>query len=56
MLSLIVFDYGIELLHAQYPGTGALRFVVEIVFELSISIFKWIQPRPTLNQCFIWVN
>jgi len=59
VLSLLVFDYRIELLHAQYPGTGALRFVVEIVIELLFSILKWIQPRSTLNQCFpviIWVN
>jgi len=59
VLSLLVFDYGIELLHAQYPGTCAPRFVVEIVFELSFSIFKWVQPRSTPNQCFpviIWVN
>ena len=59
VLSLLVFDYGIELLHVQYPGTGALRFVVEIVIELLFSILKWIQPRSTLNQCFpviIWVN
>ena len=60
VLSLLVFDYGIELLHVQYPGTGALSFVVEIVIELLFSILKWIQPRSTLNQCFhaviIWVN
>jgi len=59
VLSLLVFDHGIELLQVQYPGTGALRFVAEIVFELSFSIFKWVQPLPTPNQCFsvvIWVN
>ena len=59
VLSLLIFDYGIELLQVQYPGTGALRFVFEIVFELRISIFKWVQPRSTLNQCFpviIWLN
>ena len=59
VLSLLVFDYGIELFQVQYPSTGALRFVAEIVFELSFSIFKWVQPRSTLNQCFpviIWVN
>jgi len=57
--SLLLFDHGIELLHVQYPGTGALRSVVEIVFELSFSIFKWVQPLSTSNQCFpviIWVN
>jgi len=59
VLSLLVFDYGIELLHIQYPGTGTLRFVVEIVFELLFSILKWVQPRSTFNQCFpviSWVN
>ena len=59
VLLLLIFDYGIELLQVQYPGTGALRFAFEIVFELSISVFKWVQPRSTPNQCFaviIWVN
>ena len=59
VLSLLVFDYGIELLHAQYPGTGALCFVVEIVIELLFSILKRVQPRSTPNQCFPvinWVN